>query len=217
VLRAPRIAQEGEPGLELTLALELKILSDCALLGLPNAGKSTFISKVSAARPKIADYAFTTLEPNLGVMIDPDDLERRMVIADIPGLVEGAHSGIGLGHGFLKHLERSRFLLHILSVEDINPEDPFAGFSLVNDELALFSPKLAQLRQIEAISKIDLASEDFLENIRRRAQEQGRSVFFISAVLGLGMEELVRRMWELHEEIEAPENLTYTPVAVDNT
>jgi GTP-binding protein len=217
VLRAPRFAQEGEPGLELTLALELKILSDCALLGLPNAGKSTFISKVSAARPKIADYAFTTLEPNLGVMLDRTDPERRMVIADIPGLVEGAHGGLGLGHGFLKHLERSRFLLHILSVEDIDPEDPFAGFALVNNELELFSTKLARLWQIEVINKIDLASEDFLGNIRQRAQEQGRSVFFISALEGAGMEELVRRMWELHGELALPpENLTSAPVAADN-
>jgi GTP-binding protein len=201
VLRAPRFAQDGEAGQELTLALELKLLCDCALLGLPNAGKSTFISRVSAARPKIADYAFTTLEPNLGVMLDAQDYERRMVIADIPGLVEGAHSGLGLGHNFLKHLERSRFLLHILSVEEIDPEDPFLAFSLVNNEIALFSPKLAGLEQIEVINKIDLVPDDFIAAIGERARQEGRRLFFISARENLGLDELVEHMWNLHKII----------------
>ena len=201
-IRAPRFAQPGEPGEEVTLGLELKILADCGLLGLPNAGKSTLISKLSAARPKIADYAFTTLEPNLGVMIDDNSYDRRMVIADIPGLVEGAHAGCGLGHRFLKHVERARFLVHLLSVLDISPDDPWAGFELINNELALFSPELTTRRQIEVINKIDLASEDMLTNLRQRAGAEGRRIFFISALTGQGLEELVKNLWRLRDECE---------------
>ena len=202
-MRAPRFSQPGEPGEEFSLGLELKILADCGLLGLPNAGKSTFISKVSAARPKIADYAFTTLEPNLGVMIDDNNYDRRMVIADIPGLVEGAHTGYGLGHRFLKHVERTRFLVHILSVRDISLEDPWAGFDLINNELALFSPELAERRQIEVVNKIDLASEDELAELRQRAEAEGRRIFFISALTGEGLEDLVGTLWRLRDELEA--------------
>jgi GTP-binding protein len=194
-MRAPRFAQPGEAGQELTLGLELKILADCALLGLPNAGKSTFISGVSAARPKIAPYAFTTLEPNLGVMVDEGNYDRRMVIADIPGLVEGAHRGIGLGHRFLRHLERARFLLHLLSVEDVSLDDPFAGFELLNRELELFSPELMLRRQIEVINKIDLVPDDALRAIAERAEHEGRKIFFVSALTGRGLEELVEHMW----------------------
>ncbi|MCL1985111.1 MAG: GTPase ObgE, partial [Betaproteobacteria bacterium] len=152
VRRAPRFAQPGEPGEELSLRLELKMLADAGIIGLPNAGKSTFISKVSAARPKIGSYPFTTLTPNLGVMIDETDPERRLIMADIPGLIEGAHRGLGLGHRFLKHVERTRFLLHIMSFEDVHMEDPFAGFELVNEELALFEPALARRAQLQAIN-----------------------------------------------------------------
>jgi len=201
-MRAPRFAQPGEPGEELTLGLELKILADCGLLGLPNAGKSTFISKVSAARPKIANYAFTTLEPNLGVMIDEADYERRMVIADIPGLVEGAHTGYGLGHRFLKHVERTRFLVHILSTEDMSQEDPFAGFDLINNELAEFSPELATRRQIEVVNKMDLLPDDQAAALRQRVEDEGREIFFISALTGDGLEPLVERMWQLQAELE---------------
>ena len=119
-MRAPRFAQPGEPGEERNLRLELKILADAGIIGLPNAGKSTFISRISAARPKIAAYPFTTLTPNLGVVIDEYDPDQRMVVADIPGLIEGASEGQGLGHRFLKHVERTRFLVHILSIEDVN-------------------------------------------------------------------------------------------------
>ncbi|MDR2489201.1 MAG: GTPase ObgE [Desulfovibrio sp.] len=202
-IRAPRFAQPGEPGEERVLALELKILADCGLLGLPNAGKSTIISKVSAARPKIADYAFTTLEPKLGVMLDGDSYDRRMVIADIPGLVEGAHAGYGLGHRFLKHVERTRFLLHILSFQDIPPDDPWAGFALINNELALFSPDLAKRRQIEVVNKIDLASRAAFEELRQRAESEGRRIFFVSALTGQGMDDLVAGMWRLQDELQA--------------
>lgn len=202
-MRAPRFAQPGEPGEEHSLGLELKILADCGLLGLPNAGKSTFISAISAARPKIADYAFTTLEPNLGVMIDDEHADRRMVVADIPGLVEGAHTGYGLGHRFLRHVERTRFLVHIVSVEDMPDDDPFAAFALLNAELAAFSPELADRRQIEVVNKIDLLSADALAALRGKAAKEGRAVFFISARERLALEPLIAEMWRLQAELAA--------------
>lgn len=207
-MRAPRFAQPGEPGEERTLGLELKILADCGLLGLPNAGKSTFISKVSAARPKIANYAFTTLEPNLGVMLDDGDYSRRMVIADIPGLVEGAHTGYGLGHRFLRHVERTRFLVHILSIEDISMDDPWSGFDLINAELALFAPELAERRQIRVINKVDTADPEQLEILKALAREDGCELFFISALNGEGLEPLVERMWQLQTELKEALPLT---------
>lgn len=205
-MRAPRFCQPGEPGEEFSLGLELKILADCGLLGLPNAGKSTFISKVSAARPKIANYAFTTLEPNLGVMLDEGNYDKRMVIADIPGLVEGAHTGYGLGHRFLRHVERTRFLVHILSCEDINlREDPFAGFELINAELRHFSPELALRNQIQVVNKIDLLEPEALEGLKESALAEGRTLYFISAREGLGMEEVVQKMWEMQQELDTGE------------
>lgn len=200
-MRAPKFAQPGEPGQERNLRLELKILADAGLIGLPNAGKSTFISKVSAARPKIADYPFTTLTPNLGVMINEQDPDKRLVIADIPGLIEGAHTGLGLGHQFLKHVERTRFLVHILSIEDINEDDPWAGFELINEELRKFDPELAERRQIHVVNKIDLASPEKLASLRERANRDGREIFFISAKDGLGLEPLVRELWRQEDAI----------------
>ncbi len=199
-MRAPRFAQPGEPGEEITLGLELKILADCGLLGLPNAGKSTFISRVSAARPKIAPYPFTTLEPNLGVMLDETNPGRRMVIADIPGLVEGAHAGIGLGLRFLRHVERNRFLLHVLSADDTGGDDPFAGFDLINTELALFDAELAHRPQLLVLNKIDLISADERERLCRTATERGLTLYPISAKTGEGLETLIEAMWRLQEE-----------------
>lgn len=198
-MRAPRFAQPGEPGQEAALRLELKILADAGLIGLPNAGKSTLISQISAARPKIANYPFTTLTPNLGVMIDGSDPEKRMVIADIPGLIEGAHTGQGLGHKFLKHVERTRFLVHLLSAEDIDEENPWAGFDLINEELAKFDPELAEREQIEVINKIDLLPTEKLAALKERAKKDGRRVFFISAKDGENLEELKEDLWHKNE------------------
>ncbi|MDO5484059.1 MAG: GTPase ObgE [Desulfovibrionaceae bacterium] len=208
-MRAPRFAQPGEPGEELDLRLELKILADAGLIGLPNAGKSTFISQVSAARPKIAAYPFTTITPNLGVMIDETDPDRRMVIADIPGLIEGAHAGMGLGHRFLKHVERTRFLVHICSIEDISDDDPWAGFALINEELRRFDPLLAERKQIEVINKIDLVDAERLEHLRARAHADGRKVFFISAREGLGLEPLLEELWQLRQATACHEPLVH--------
>ena len=206
-MRAPRFAQPGEPGEELNLRLELKILADAGLIGLPNAGKSTFISRVSAARPKIAAYPFTTLTPNLGVMIDEVDPDKRMVIADIPGLIEGAHAGQGLGHRFLKHVERTRFLVHMLSIEDVDDVDPWAGFELVNEELRRFDPELAERRQIEVVNKIDLVDEERLETLKARAEADGRKIFFISAREEQALEPLVAELWRLRDELARHEPL----------
>ncbi len=201
-MRAPRFSQPGEMGEERSLRLELKILADAGLVGLPNAGKSTFISQVSAARPKIAAYPFTTLIPNLGVMIDEYDPGRRMVIADIPGLIEGAHLGQGLGTRFLKHVERTRFIVHILSVEDIDINDPWAGFDLINAELHQFDAALSERVQVEVINKMDLASEDMHLALKERAEADGRAIFFISAMHGQGVEELVAHIWKMRDALD---------------
>ncbi len=206
-MRTPRFAQPGEPGDELMVRLELKILADAGLLGLPNAGKSTFISQVSAARPKIAAYPFTTLQPNLGVMVDDDDFDHRLVVADIPGLIEGAHTGAGLGHQFLRHIERTRFLVHILSIEDISLEAPWAGFELINEELAKFAPDLKERRQIEVINKCDVADPDLVEALKVRAKADGREVCFMSALTGEGVEDVVAAMWRLFDELNNHEPL----------
>jgi GTP-binding protein len=193
VNRTPRYAEPGFPGEEKQIRLELKILADVGLLGLPSAGKSTFISKVSAARPKIAAYPFTTLVPNLGV-IEDDDF-TRMVIADIPGLIEGASEGRGLGITFLKHVERTRFLVHILAAEDVNRDDPMGGYAMLNQELSQYNAEMGTKPQIKAINKIDTLSEEELADMKAKVEASGERVFFISALTGEGVDELVAEMW----------------------
>jgi len=200
-MRAPRFAQPGQEGQELKLRLELKVIADAGLLGLPNAGKSTLISRISAAKPKIGAYPFTTLTPNLGVL--DDDRGVRMVIADIPGLIEGAHEGQGLGDRFLKHVERTKFLVHILSVEDIDPDSPMEGFELLNRELARFSPDLVKKEQIMAINKIDLADSGQMDRIKKSVSSQSLQLHFISALMGTGVEELVESIWKKYYELSA--------------
>ena len=203
-MRAPHFAQPGEPGEERNLRLELKMLADAGIIGLPNAGKSTFISKISAARPKIAAYPFTTLTPNLGVVIDEYDPDQRMIVADIPGLIEGASSGLGLGHRFLKHVERTRFLIHILSIEDIDPDgDMWAGFDLVNEELAAFDEELGERPQLQVVNKTDLRTPEEVALLQERAKAEGRNIFFISAQNGEGLEPLLAAMWTLRNEVDA--------------
>ncbi|MGE4422033.1 MAG: GTPase ObgE [Pseudodesulfovibrio sp.] len=193
VNRTPRYAEPGFPAEEKQLRLELKILADVGLLGLPSAGKSTFISKVSAARPKIAAYPFTTLVPNLGV-IENDDF-KRMVIADIPGLIEGASAGRGLGITFLKHVERTRFLVHILAAEDVNRDDPTGGYAMLNQELREYNAEMAQKPQIQVINKIDTLSGDELADMKAKVAASGETVYFISALTGEGVDELLAAMW----------------------
>lgn len=194
-MRTPRFAQPGEAGDRKTLRLELKILADGGLVGLPNAGKSTLISAVSAARPKIAPYPFTTLSPNLGVL--ENELGERMILADIPGLIEGAHLGLGLGHRFLKHVERTHFLVHLQSVEEIDLDAPLAGFEVVERELAAFEPELLQKPRLRVLNKIDLLDEAELERLRAVTRDCGVAVHCISALRGDGVAELVSAMWRL--------------------
>jgi GTP-binding protein len=195
-LRTPRFAQPGEEGEEKRLRLELKVLAEAGIVGLPNAGKSTLIAALSAARPKIAPYPFTTISPNLGVM--EGDAGERLTMADIPGLIEGAHHGHGLGHRFLRHVERTEFLVHVLSAEELDQDDPWAGFDLVNDELVRYDPDLAAKPQIEVVNKTDLLDEERLAGLREAAKRQGRGIHFISALQGTGLEGLSRAMWALH-------------------
>ncbi|WP_291322400.1 GTPase ObgE [Desulfonatronospira sp.] len=203
-MRAPRFAQPGEEGLELRLRLHLKILADAGLLGFPNAGKSTLVSVISAARPKIGSYPFTTINPNLGVVRDEHD--TLMVVADIPGLITGAHQGRGLGDRFLKHVERTRFLVHILSVEDIDLDHPWHGFEILNQELKKYSPELASRKQILALNKIDLLSDPELDRLKKSSAALPGRVHLISALEKTGVDSLLQEMWNsyyrMSEEVE---------------
>lgn len=203
--RAPRYHQEGSPGEERELQLELKLLADVGLVGFPNAGKSTLISTISAARPKIADYPFTTLEPNLGV-VDLGDY-RTFVVADIPGLIEGAHSGAGLGDQFLRHVERTRVLLHLVDVSNASGRDSLDDYLAVNRELRLYNPQLAERPQIVVATKIDALEEpERLDALRRQAATDNHEFFAISAVANKGVRELVfaiaAKLDEISEEMK---------------
>jgi GTP-binding protein len=194
--RAPRKVQPGEPGEQKTLRLELKLLADAGLVGFPNAGKSTLIARVSAARPKIADYPFTTLTPNLGVVGLSDD--RSFVMADVPGLIEGAHRGLGLGHQFLRHLERTRVLVHVVDVSGASGRDPVDDFETVRQELRLFRPELAAKPQIVAANKIDaLDDEAALAKLEAHVTARGLPFFAVSAATGRGLPELLEAIWRV--------------------
>ena len=197
--RAPQYCEPGEPGIERNLQLELKLIADVGLLGLPNAGKSTFISRMSSARPKIADYPFTTIIPNLGVV--RKSTGDGYVIADIPGLIEGASEGVGLGHDFLRHVERCRFLLHIV---DGTEEDPINNYKIINKELEKYSEKLAKLFQIVAINKIDAIEPERLEELKQEFQKLGVEVFCISAVTGENLDSLKHELENKVNTIEKP-------------
>ncbi len=191
--QAPRIAERGEPGQERWLYLELKLIADVGVVGVPNAGKSTLLSVVSAARPKIAAYPFTTLEPNLGVVALGD--YTSFVMADIPGLIEGAHAGAGLGHEFLRHIERTRMIIHLLNGTSVNP---LADYESINDELALFDPELARKPQLVVLNKMDLPQAQALwPSVKKAMKAQGQRATSISAVTGEGVKELLRSVAEM--------------------
>jgi GTPase len=188
VHRAPTEHEPGKPGEERHLRLELKLLADVGLVGFPNAGKSTLIARISAARPKIADYPFTTLEPNLGVVSVGD---FTFVVADIPGLIEGAHLGHGLGVQFLRHVERTRLLVHLVDVSEMSGRDPVEDFRIVLDELAGFSPALAAKPMFVVASKMDAAQDlTRVEKLRAAAEQRGLPFYEISSATGQGIEEL---------------------------
>lgn len=188
--QAPRFSQGGEKGIEKEIILELKLLADVGLIGFPNVGKSTFLSAVTSATPKIADYHFTTLEPNLGVV--KSEYGDSFVIADIPGIIEGASTGTGLGLQFLRHIERTRLLLHVIDVSGIEGRNPVVDFNIINNELKTYSEKLSTRKQIIVASKADLIQDEELYNeLEKLAKENKMEIFKISAVTGEGVKELL--------------------------
>ncbi len=206
--RTPRFAQPGGAGESKRLQLELKLLADVGIVGLPNAGKSTLISVVSSARPKIADYPFTTLVPNLGVVKAGN--HEPFVMADIPGLIEGAHAGTGLGTRFLRHVERTRLIVHLIDAGGIDPENPLAAFDTVNREMALYSPSLARKPQVVALNKLDLPGSEERARAFKAALGRRRKVHLISAATSLGVAPLLadvcRRLDRLaHEPAPDPD------------
>ena len=216
--QAPREHEDGFPGEERHLRLELKLLADVGLVGFPNAGKSTLISVISAARPKIANYPFTTLQPNLGV-VNADggtprgtrsgqagkegrEIGRTFVVADLPGLIEGAHQGAGLGIRFLRHVERTRLLVHLIDTSDANADDPVRSFEVINSELAAFSESLTQKPMMVVATKLDATTDGArLEALRTYCQEHGLEFHPISAVAGEGVKELVRSIADALDKI----------------
>ncbi len=200
--RTPRFSQPGEAGEFRRLKLELKLLADVGIVGLPNAGKSTLISVISAVKPKIADYPFTTLVPNLGVV--KAGAREPFVVADIPGLIEGAHRGAGLGIRFLRHVERTRVLVHLIDAAAIDPQAPLAAFDAVNAELALYSPSLARKPQLIALNKLDLPEAEQHAHVFQRALKRRCKVHLVSAATGKGIAPLLyaigRRLDELSHE-----------------
>jgi GTP-binding protein len=194
--RAPRKVQPGEPGQRFDLHLELKLLADVGLVGFPNAGKSTLISVVSAARPKIADYPFTTLTPNLGVVALSGD--RSFVMADVPGLIEGAHEGHGLGDQFLKHIERTKVLIHLVDVSGASGRDPVDDFNTIRRELELYNPELLDKPHLVAANKIDaLDDPSRVKALEKRARQLKLKCFRISGVTGEGVKELIEAAWPI--------------------
>ncbi|MGH7202475.1 MAG: GTPase ObgE [Planctomycetaceae bacterium] len=196
--RAPRECEPGEPGQTRNVVLELKLIADVGLVGLPNAGKSTLLSRLSRAQPEIADYPFTTKYPNLGLVRVGYD--REFVLADIPGLIEGAHTGVGLGHEFLKHVERTRVLVHLVEPQPMDGSDPVENYHTIRNELSLYDPTLAERPEIIAISKAELPDAGAAAELL--AEDLGRDVLQVSAVTGKGLPELIRQILERLDAVE---------------
>lgn len=195
VRQTPRFAQKGKPGQMRKLRLELKLIADVGLVGMPNAGKSTLISRCSQARPKIADYPFTTLNPVLGIV----ELTgyRRFVMADIPGLIEGAHRGAGLGHDFLRHIERTRILVHLLDILPADQSDPITNYHAIRKELQLHSQTLIEKPEVIVLNKIDLDADGSLVKKYKNRLPKGKPILAVSAVTGKGLAELNETLWTL--------------------
>lgn len=200
--QTPRFAEKGEPGERRRLRLELKLLADVGLVGYPNVGKSTLISRISAAKPKISDYPFTTLVPNLGVVAV--EAGRSFVVADLPGLIEGAHAGEGLGHQFLRHVERCRVLVHLVDISNMTGRDPLQDFEVIQRELNLYNPSLLQRPMIVALNKVDVAPPEIRDHVRESLEEKGYPVHVISAATGEGVQRLVYHLAELLDSIPLP-------------
>jgi GTP-binding protein len=198
---APEIAENGEPGQERYIRLELKVLADVGLVGFPSVGKSTLLSVVSAARPKIAEYHFTTITPNLGV-VDIDE-ERSFVMADLPGLIEGAHEGVGLGHQFLRHVERTRVIVHVIDMAGSEGRDPYEDYVQINEELKLYNKKLEERPQVVAANKMDIPDADKNLEVFRKKVGEDLPIFPISAATKQGIRELMYKVADLLEETPA--------------
>lgn len=206
--QAPRFSQDGENGEEKELILELKLLADVGLIGFPNVGKSTFLGRTTSATPKIADYHFTTLEPNLGVV--KTEYGESFVIADIPGIIEGASEGVGLGLQFLRHIERTRLLLHVIDVSGSEGRDPIDDFNKINAELQKYSKKLSKRKQIIVANKIDSMQDESLYNeLEKMAKENNIEIFKISAVTGEGVSELLKHVSELLKTLPKDDLIEY--------
>lgn len=196
VRQAPNFAEKGGPSEKVKVKLELKLLADVGIIGMPNAGKSTLISRISAAKPKIADYPFTTIVPNLGVVQFRD---TSFTVADMPGLIEGASQGIGLGHQFLKHVERTRVLIHVIDIFPIDESDPWSNYELIENEIRLYSPEIAARPRLIAINKIDLLPESDIAEKIVKFQATGYPVFPISGVTGQGLNDLLNTLTDIVE------------------
>lgn len=199
--QVPNFAETGELGAEKTVILELKLIADVGLLGFPNVGKSTILSRMTTATPKIANYHFTTIDPNLGVVNLSGG--RSFVLADIPGIIEGASEGVGLGLKFLRHIERTRLLIHVVDIASTEGRNPIDDFNKINDEIKKYSDKLAEKTQIVACNKIDAMSDDnnYYDELSKICNDRGYEIFKISAVTGEGLEELFNRAYELLQTI----------------
>ena len=210
-MQAPKYAQPGQEAIEIEVNLELKVIADVGLVGFPNVGKSTLLSRVTNAQPKIANYHFTTLQPNLGV-VDFDNGEG-FVIADIPGLIEGASQGVGLGHEFLRHIERTRVIIHIVDAASVEGRDPIVDIHAINKELEAYNPKLLKKPQVIAANKIDVlygGENEIIEQLKAEFEPSGIIVYPISAVSGQGLKELLYAVKKLLDEIE-DEPVVYEP------
>lgn len=212
--QAPKFAENGEPGEAREVQLELKLLADVGLVGFPNVGKSSLIAAVSAAKPKIADYPFTTLVPHLGVVRADDDPTRTFVMADIPGLIEGASEGVGLGHQFLRHIERTRLLVHLLDVSGTTGRDPLEDYETIQRELAAYSAQLARLPQVIALNKVDAADPAQVEALLKHFRDQDKPVFAVSAATGEGLKPLIYYLADRLAEIPRPAETLDDEIAI---
>ncbi|MBI3590704.1 MAG: GTPase ObgE [Candidatus Melainabacteria bacterium] len=216
--QAPHFCEPGEPVIERELELELKLIAEVGIIGMPNAGKSTLISVISHAKPKIADYPFTTLVPNLGVLRKPDG--DGVVIADIPGLIKGASLGSGLGHDFIRHIERTRLLIHIIDAGGVNGTEPLSAYEIIQNELKEYDKSLLKRKQLLVLNKIDLLSEDECEKLKERFKKKKLNPLFISAATKKNLNNMLNQLFEMLEKYPKEENLEvqtfYDPQATDH-
>ncbi|HIN31253.1 TPA: GTPase ObgE [Candidatus Poribacteria bacterium] len=217
IFQTPRVAEKGEPGEERTIDFEVKLIADVGLVGFPNAGKSTLLSRTSAAKPKIAAYPFTTLTPNLGVVRIAED--KNFLLADIPGLIDGAHTGSGLGHDFLRHIERTKILIHVIDASASDGRDPIEDFEQINRELSLYNKRLARIPQLVALNKTDLPfAQDYLQKVLSYFGK--RKVYEISALTGQGVNALItstyRLLQRINKEIQQ-KNSQQTPMVISES